>query len=193
MAVKIAIVVLAAGKSQRFGSANKLLSVIDGVPLVRRVVLEALCAEADDVIVVTGYDEALVRGALDDLACRFVLNSEFEIGIGNSIGKGIGALGADVYGAMILPADLVNMTRDVLNELIGAFRNCNGQAVIIPHNSKGEQRNPVIWPRSLFPRLMSLSGDRGGKSLLYRGGAPPVVLRFEDDSVFLDIDTPEGF
>ncbi len=184
----VGIIVLAAGQSKRFGRENKLLAIQDGIPLVRRVVQVAKSSKSEDVLVVLGWDETAVRDALDGLSCRFVFNPNYADGIGASISKGIREIGADVSGAMILPGDLVHMRCDVLDDLICAFEDADARTVIVPIDSQGEQRNPVIWPRSYFPKLMQLAHDRGGKALLFEGAVPPVVLQFDDDRVFSDID-----
>ena len=189
--MKIAIVVLAAGQSNRFGKENKLVAEIDGVPLVRRVVSEALASTADDVVVVTGWEAPSVCRSLDGLNCRVVFNEDFANGMGDSIAEGIAALADDVMGAMVLPGDLAYVGHDVLDKIIKTFAEHGGNAVTIPVTADGGQRNPVVWPKSMFPKLMNLRGDRGGKALLYTGATPPVVLQIDDGNVFLDIDTPD--
>ena len=51
---------LAAGRSTRMGSQNKLLADIAGAPMVRRVVETALASKARPVLVVTGHMAAEV-------------------------------------------------------------------------------------------------------------------------------------
>ena len=52
----MAAIVLAAGRSSRMGGANKLLTEIDGMPMVARAVEAALASRARPVIVVTGHE-----------------------------------------------------------------------------------------------------------------------------------------
>ena len=67
---RIAALVLAAGRSQRMGAANKLLMEIDGAPTVARVVAAVLASKADPVLVVTGREADAVGPALADLGGR---------------------------------------------------------------------------------------------------------------------------
>lgn len=60
-------VLLAAGRSTRFGDANKLLETVDGEPMVRRAALTLLDADLSRVIVVVGHEADRVRAALDGL------------------------------------------------------------------------------------------------------------------------------
>ena len=63
-----AVVLLAAGRSSRMGGPNKLLQDFQGRPLVRHAAEAALASGASPVVVVTGHQEAEVRGALAGLA-----------------------------------------------------------------------------------------------------------------------------
>ena len=59
MSMRIAAILLAAGNSRRFGAANKLLTQIGGQPLIRRVAKEIALSADVQVVVVTGYEEAI--------------------------------------------------------------------------------------------------------------------------------------
>ena len=54
----------------------------------------------------------------------------------------------------------------------------------------GERRNPVIIGRALFPELLSVSGDEGGRSVLRRHAAAVQLIPFDDPALFHDVDTP---
>ena len=71
---KIAAIILAAGRSSRFGRRNKLLESIDGIAVVRRVAVAARASGARPVIAVTGYEAARVAGALAGLEVSTVFN-----------------------------------------------------------------------------------------------------------------------
>ena len=63
---RVAAVVLAAGSSTRMGR-NKLLLDLGGETMVRRAVRAAIGAGVDQVVVVLGHDEPLVRAELAGL------------------------------------------------------------------------------------------------------------------------------
>jgi molybdenum cofactor cytidylyltransferase len=72
--MRIAAIVLAAGRSTRMGAANKLLADVDGRPMVRVAVEAALASQARPVLVVTGHQPDAVRAALAGLDVAFVGN-----------------------------------------------------------------------------------------------------------------------
>ena len=86
----IAAIVLAAGLARRMGGRQKLLLPLDGKPVVRWSV-EHVAGHVDEVVVVTGRDDAAVRAALAGLSVRFVVNPRPEAGQGSSIAVGTGA------------------------------------------------------------------------------------------------------
>jgi molybdenum cofactor cytidylyltransferase len=185
---RIAAVVLAAGASNRFGAENKLLARIGGRPVVRRVAEAAVGGGAADVVVVTGCDRPLIEEALSGLAVRFAHNANWQAGMGSSIAVGVAALGEDSEGALIVPGDMPLLTSLLIASLAAAFERGGRASIIYPATPSGEQRNPVLWPRRLFPKLMALSGREGAKRLLESLGREAVSLTAEE-AALADIDT----
>jgi len=186
----VAAVLLAAGASARFGPGNKLVASVGGSPLVRRVAEALAGAGVSEIVVVTGADAAPIEGALDGIAVRFVQNANWQDGMGTSIAAGVAALGEAPDGAFIVPGDMPLLTPVLLRSLIADFERLGGAPIVYPATPDGDQRNPVLWPRRLFPRLRALSGPEGAKALLRSLPAESVAVA-GDPAVFADIDTPE--
>lgn len=188
---KLAAVVLAAGASTRFGAENKLLAPFaDRRPLVRCVVDALIGSGIADVVVVTGYDAALVTEALAGLAVRFVENDQWQTGLGSSVAAGARALGEEVAGAFIVPGDMPCLSAGLLHSLIAAFESHDRLSVVYPALPDGAQRNPVLWPRNFFPRLSALSGPQGAKALLQELTDHSVAVTVDDSTLVSDVDTP---
>lgn len=184
-------VLLAGGASRRFGADNKLLAELDGVPIVAKVAHAILDGVGGEVVVVTGAEHDAYVAALSRLPLRFVVNPSWDEGIGGSVATGVRALSETPYGAFIVPGDLPNLTTDVFRRLGEAFRESGGARVVVPVTARGAQRNPVLWPRRLFPKLALLTGPKGGKSLLDTLDGERLDVAFGDESLFADIDTPD--
>jgi molybdenum cofactor cytidylyltransferase len=190
---KLGAVLLAGGASRRFGTDNKLLADVRGTPLIAHTVRTIQAAGMDPLVVVTGAEHDGHAAALAGLPLQLISNVHWEAGMGTSISAGIRALPRECDGAFIVPADMPNLTAEVLLRLAEAFEGTGGTSVVVPVTAEGGQRNPVLWPRGLFADLATLSGPQGGKSLLDRPGVKRLDVAFADGSVFADIDTPEDY
>jgi molybdenum cofactor cytidylyltransferase len=188
--VKVGAILLAAGASRRFGSENKLLTDIGGLPLIRRVAEEIARSSVNGIVVVTGCDQSLVEGALDGLVLNFTYNPNWPAGMGSSIAVGISALDPDAQGALVVPGDMPFLTSSLFDSLILAFREAQIEPIVFL-TSAGEQRNPVLWPRRFFPLLASLRGAEGGKRLLASLAGSCKALPVTNEVALADVDTPK--
>jgi molybdenum cofactor cytidylyltransferase len=187
--MRIAALVLAAGRSRRFGARNKLLADLEGRAVLARTVAAVTAAEFDETMVVTGPDHDAIRHLLGDASVRLVPCAASCGGMGMSIASGIAALRSDVEGVAILPGDMPLMTTATLRKIADEFVSHQGQRIVHAADGQGAQRNPVLWPRICFSELMSLQGDRGAKIMI----RDAVTVRVTDDRELLDIDDEEGF
>ena len=186
------IVLLAAGLSRRFGPSNKLLSEIDGVPLVRLVGERVRTALPNArLIAVTGHEAQLVETALAGVADAFIHNEDFASGIAGSVAAGVKATNAS-RGVMVVQGDMPGLDAPLLCRLADAFNASGAKAIVFPETADGRQRTPVIWPADLKGELLALEGDTGAKPLIarHRGRCRPVVT--SDPRALADLDTPEA-
>jgi molybdenum cofactor cytidylyltransferase len=187
---KVAALVLAAGQGRRMGGPNKLLSTVNGKPLVRLAAEAAMKSKAASVTVVTGHRKDDVKTALRDLKVKFVHNPDYEEGLSTSLRAGLQGLPSDIDGAIVLLADMPAVDAATIDTLIGAFNPEQGALLVVP-TFAGKRGNPVLWSSRYFPALMAVQGDTGGRHLI--GENPEAVAEVEiGETVALDIDTPEA-
>ena len=139
-APRIAGIVLAGGRSTRYGERNKLLEKLDGAPLVVRAVQAALSSRAAPVIVVTGHEAQAVEIALAGLDVRIVHNPDYAEGLSTSLKAGIAALPDDVDGAIVSLGDMPRIEARHLDRLISGFSTG-------PRNRKLAMLGSPIWVR----------------------------------------------
>jgi molybdenum cofactor cytidylyltransferase len=194
----LAAILLAAGSSRRFGADNKLLAEIDGTPLVQRVGHALMNSGFERVIVVTGYQAEAIRNALHDLhgsIKHYVNNDAHSEGIGRSIAVGIATLPSTIDGALIAQGDMPDLDITLIAQLCRRFIDCGSDRIVVPWldqgHDGGRQGNPVIWPRRLFSKLATLSGDEGAKRLIKTAGDAVERVVVHDGSAAIDIDTPD--
>lgn len=185
-------IILAAGESKRFGQPKQLISW-RGKPLIRHIVEVALGSQLRTIVVVIGPAAHDVRQALHPLdeqpRLRFVFNPEYEEGQASSIRRGLRALDSDAEAAMFLTCDQPLLTSSLLDALVESFAR---HRPLICYPIHREQRgSPTIFSAVLFPELLRLTGDVGGRVLIEKYRARAYEHRLDSPRPLRDIDTPE--
>lgn len=185
--IPIAGIILASGMSRRFGVANKLLAAVDGEAILRRTVRPYLAAGLAPAIVVVGYDAGHVIPALDGLAVRLVHNPDFAKGQSRALVRGVSAIPPSVQAAVIGVGDQPLLTIDIIEKLTRTW--IRTRAPIVAPRYGGKPGNPVLFDRRVFPELLTVVGDQGGRPVI-RNHADTVWIDVEA-SARLDVDTEE--
>lgn len=183
-------IILAAGLSSRMGG-HKLLMELQGSTIVERAVRAALESGLRKVTVVLGPHCEEFRRALvlesGDPRLSFAINPRPSEGMSSSLTIGVASTAEGAAGVMILLADQPLLTCKVIDGLIAAFSR-NTEMIVLP-TVNGRRTTPVIFPASLVPELMAITGDRGGRDVVKRYPDRVVALEmgsYYDDS---DVDT----
>jgi molybdenum cofactor cytidylyltransferase len=187
----IAGIVLASGFSSRFGSANKLLQPVNGDPIVRRAVCAYLDAGLAPVVVVTGYEELEVRAALTDLTIGFVSNPDYRQGLSRALSAGVRALPPRADAAVIGVGDQPFLTGEVIRQLVARYRSQRTCGVVATY--AGQAGNPALFDRILFPELLAVVGDQGGRPVIARHAADFSIVDMPDGVLGWDIDSADDY
>ncbi len=186
----VAALVLAAGRSTRMGATNKLLAETSGVPMVRRAVEAALASAAASVTVVTGHMAGEVEAALAGLPVAFARNPDFADGLSTSLKAGIAAVPAEAEAAVVLLADMPDVSPDLIDRLIAAYDPAAGALIAVPV-TEGRRGNPVLWSRRFFADLSAVTGDVGARAVI--AANPDAVVEVAAGAeAALDLDTPQA-
>ena len=182
---RCACVVLANGRSERFGS-QKLLADLDGTPVLAHT-LAALPAGLLDVVV------AAAPGPVADLAESLGFRCVAPAGpdISDSVRAGLSAVGK-AGGCLFVCGDQPRLSPDDVRALVACHQTAPGAVVRLA--AGGVPKNPVLWPRDLFCALAGIEGDRGGASLI--ASRPDIASRVvaveaTGPASVADVDTPE--
>lgn len=195
-APRVAVLLLAAGRSTRMGGPNKLLQEVEGAPLVVHAVKAALASQAVEVVVVLGHMAGEVRAAIDagipvQARLRFATNPEFAQGLSTSVRAGVAALGKDIDAAIVQLGDMPGVASDLLDRLMAAFSPVEGRSICVP-TVGGKRGNPVLWDRRFFAEMGQLSGDSGAKHLIGEHADLVCEVEMAGEAAVTDIDTPEA-
>ncbi|HEY4611995.1 MAG TPA: nucleotidyltransferase family protein [Bacteroidota bacterium] len=182
----IAVVILAAGASSRFGSPKQLLPY-NGKPLVRHIAEIVLHSKARSASIVLGAEQANIQAALAGLSLSLVTNSDWREGIGSSVRAGIASLPETVDAAIFVLCDQPLVTSDLIDAIIDSHAT-TGKPIVATEYSR-TRGVPALFARKLFSELLLLRGDRGAKSVIAHHANEVASIPFPGGSV--DIDTPE--
>lgn len=206
----VGALVLAAGRSRRMGSANKLTLPVDGTPMIRRVVERVLEAGLDPVVVVTGHERAvveeIVEGVVEPMVheiadevegrgrvVRVVHNPDHGRGMSTSLATGFAALADDheVDGVLVCLGDMPLVSAATLRALVDAFAPDDGRPICVPVVDR-KRGNPVLLSTRYLPEIRSLEGDVGARELLARHVHAVHEVPVDDAGVLLDVDTRDA-
>jgi molybdenum cofactor cytidylyltransferase len=190
-APQIAGIVLAAGQSRRMGPQNKLLIVLDGTPMVRRVVETMAASKAAGITVVTGHQADDVMAALAGLGVTLRHNPDYAGGLSTSVRTGLAGLAASADGAVIQLGDMPQVRAETIDRLIAAFNPVEGRVICVP-TFNGRRGNPILWGRRFFADLAQVSGDVGGRQIITDHPELVCEVPTDDPGILTDVDTPEA-
>ena len=209
----IHIIYMAAGNSRRFGS-NKLFYELDGKPMYRHL-LERLIEIKDrynnsesynpliDITVATRYREILdYCSSIPD--CHAVLSPDSEKGISYTIKAGIMAVQeqkkqekssevthnsaeTEEYYMFAVADQPYLKSQSVIKLIDKVLENTEREQLAFSLRCGDAVGNPCVFHSSLIPQLLSLEGDKGGRSVAKKHDC--VYVDIADESELMDIDT----
>lgn len=185
---KIAAVLLAAGASRRFGRP-KMLALIGGEPLIRRVTRSFVEAGFAEVAVVLAPGASEVAAALEGLGVVTVANPRPEDGMLSSAQVGLSALSSGCGRVALSPADLPGLTAPVLRKFLASLPPAAPLGVAVPSGS-GRRGHPLVIPADLVPRLLSWELERSLSDLLREPDVRVHEIPGFGAEILRDVDVP---
>lgn len=165
--MRIATVLLAAGRSSRLGGTPKQLLRYEGETLIRRMALMALALQTGPVVVVLGANQAQIEPEISDLPLQLVVNPNWATGMASSLQVGLAPLLSDtIDGFLILLTDQPHITIDLLQQLI-TLRRQTGKGIVACRYATTQQLGvPALFAPAYLSEFMHLSGDIGARKLI---------------------------
>ena len=187
--MNIAVLVMAAGRSLRFGE-DKLAVNLQGVPLGVRTLRLLNPFPFTQRVLITSKDKQYLLEEGERLGFQAVVNPHPEEGQSLSVRLGLHAIlqNGTPDGVLFSVADQPNLSGSTVQRVIDAFMACPA-SIVIP-TANGHRGNPVIFPGDILDELMHITGDKGGSQVIGRHPERIVTVEvFEQD--LMDIDTKE--
>ena len=182
----IACIILASGVGRRFG-ANKLLTAIDGAPMLQHIldISQGLFAKR---IVVTRHKEVAEICAQQQISCLLhdkpYLSDTVRLGtayIKQHLPQAEGLLFAVADQPLLQQASLIRLAESFLAQPQKIHR-------LYYKETPG---NPIIFPAKFADELQQLPQDKGGSVLTKKYPELVVKVPVQDINELLDIDTQQ--
>lgn len=187
----LGIILLAAGSSSRMGTSKQLLE-INGVPLLTHTATIALQSGIGEVVVVLGANESEHRKAVRHIPVDIVFNPHWERGMGGSIKAGLKHFMArkpSLSAILVMVCDQPLLTCEHVKKLKETFINLRKS--IIASFYSDTSGVPVIFEKSLFTEILSMTDEQGARKIIAAHPDKTVNIEFKGGSV--DLDTPEDY
>jgi len=191
--VRIVGILLAAGRSERFGS-DKLVAplphsrgdVEGGTPIGVAACRHLVAAVPETIAVVRPSDHVLSK-LLGDAGARVVECAKADAGMGASLACGAQSA-ADADGWIVGLADMPWINSATIAAMVSALE--RGADIVAPIFN-GQRGHPVGFARKHYAALVALTGDEGARAILSEHRQSVKVITTADAGVIRDIDTPE--
>lgn len=197
MSFRLAVVILAAGQSRRYGGNKYLASHPAGKTLIEHVVTQYEPLSPEPVTVVTGAWHDAIQPLFDSRNdINVIHNTKWDEGMASSLKCAIHwyeSQRADITHLLFAPADQAAITSASLQPLLAkAFLQ---QEKVVASYWENRAGSPAIFPAAFWHELLLLEGDRGAQSLLSRwlDATPARCVCVEHPEAAKDIDTPDDW
>jgi molybdenum cofactor cytidylyltransferase len=187
--LKIAVIILAAGRSSRMNNEPKQMLEFEGVTLLRRAA-ETAVSSGFSTVVVLAANSTTLRREIEDLPLEITINEAPESGISSSIKQGLSAVSADNPDAVIVMlCDQPLVTTETLRRLRDAF--VETKKPIAASEYENTVGVPALFAREIFAELENLRADEGAKKIIKKDMNRTALVAVPEAA--FDIDTRQDF
>jgi molybdenum cofactor cytidylyltransferase len=186
-------VVLAAGRSSRFGRPKALLPVDEGgLPFVSRLVNLFRTAGVSEILVVGRDNDAALRQMVLAVSARFVVNADADRGQLSSLVAALDAIETrSVRGLIVMPVDIPLIQSATIASVRDAF--LRGTFPIARATHQGRHGHPVIFGSAVFEELRHADPNAGAKAVVHAHAHEILNVEVDDAAVLRDVDTPRDY
>jgi molybdenum cofactor cytidylyltransferase len=182
-------VILAAGRSSRFGRSKALLPVEPSGPtFVARLIAVFRAASVEDVVVVGREGDVRLEAASLAAGARFLANVDPDRGQLSSLVTAIDALDRpDVRGVIVMPVDIPMIEPGTIATVRDRF--VAGRSPIARATFRGRHGHPVVFGSAVFDELRRADPAAGAKAVVHAHAAEVLNVEVNDAAVLRDVDT----
>jgi molybdenum cofactor cytidylyltransferase len=183
-------VVLAAGESLRMGRPKLLLPYDEGT-IIETVLRHVVSSKVDGTVVVLGGAEREISEKIRQFPVKRVVNRAYKEGMLSSVRRGLSSLPASARAAVVVLADQPDISPQVIDSLIEAYR--DGRKGIVLPVFKRKRGHPLLIDLKYRGNIESLPPDIGLRGLLLERPEDILEVRLPSPEILTDIDRPEDY
>jgi molybdenum cofactor cytidylyltransferase len=191
MKKETAILVLAAGSSQRLGMPKQLLAYKE-TTLLAHTITQLLSLKEGPVFVVLGAYFQKIKASISHFPVTILENTSWEKGLASSIHLGVSHIETETSFSKVLItlSDLPLFDAIHYQNLLHTHQKGKKLGITITKylDNKGV---PVVFSDHYFSSLQELSGDEGAKSVVQKNKSD--VAYYEANIAYFDVDTVASY
>jgi len=185
--MQIGALIVAAGMSSRMGEFKPMLS-IGSISVAQRVVATLSQAGVSKIVMVTGYNAAMLERHLAGNGIIFLRNDRYETTqMFDSVKIGLSYLLDKCDRVLFTPVDVPLFTAKTVRAILDS-----GAPLVCPM-CQGKQGHPILIENRLIPEILNDSGEMGLKGAMDRCSVPLLRIDVDDPGTIHDADTPEDY
>lgn len=185
--VNSGIIILAAGESSRLGSPKQLL-LFNKKYLLQHIIDISADSLAENIVLVLGAFSLDIKKLINFSNVQSIDNSNWQDGLSSSIVCGLNEMlkiNPSVETIILVLCDQPYLSAYILNEIFTKHIETNAE--IVNCNYGNAIGPPVLFYKSLFPKLKLLNGNEGAKSIIKQNFGKVSEVIFPEGNI--DIDT----
>lgn len=182
--MKIGVVVLAGGRSVRFGSDKRRATMSNGQTILLSTI-NAIEHSGLPLHVCLGRTDTQLAMELQTANVSATQCQNSELGMGSTLAEGITARPHDWQGVIIALADMPWVTAATYSAIAAQLQPDN---IVMPYHA-GIKGNPVGFGSHYFDLLEGLQGDQGARNITHDYSGSVCKLAVDDPGIHCDIDT----
>lgn len=178
--------VIAAGKSRRFGKDKLIHKLRNDIPMVLQAAIN-MSKAVPQTLVVLNRERAHLAADFIKLGMTVELSKHSHLGMGHTIADGINA-SKNATGWIIAMGDMPFIEIKTINQIKYTLE--KGAPIAVPTYG-GQRGHPVGFSALFSQELSSLQGDIGARMLLQQYSDDITYVECDDPGIVFDIDVPE--
>lgn len=183
------VIVLAAGRSRRFGGDKRQHVLQDGRPLLEASLALYSAAFERCILVLRPEDDATGIVPARTAGVQQVFARDAALGMGHSLAAGASAAVGWRY-LFVALADMAWIRRDTLARLRAAMEQSDVETIVQPMYRQ-QPGHPVGFGAAHRQALTQLAGDQGARHVLQQNQTHIQRIEVDDPGVLRDLDTPD--